>query len=406
MIKINRFIFLLVLFLAACSGDSKNSNFSQAISSSSSSQIDCTTTTANPDSTMDTKKIMRYLSLLSCDQIQGVISGQNAGHGNQLVDSTSVMGYQHNVQPVIDSTGFSPAILGIDYEHDEIFTLAELTEANTRLIEHAQAGGIVTINWAPLSPWLNAGNDPINKPGTWADTRTSMNATYVKLKDLVNPESEIRQVWLRRLDHVATALTQLRDANVTVLWRPLQEMNATHFWWGATEPLEKADDYIAIWQDMYRYFTETKKLNNLLWVFSPQPRIQLESGAFRGAMWAYPGDAFVDIIAPTAYNADLEISEYSVISSNTKPIAMAEYGPPGWGINFMGELPDALPTFDALRYTRLLKDYPRVAYWISWHSYPFNETHLVKLSLGDSKNLPALFENPQIINLQNIEISD
>jgi mannan endo-1,4-beta-mannosidase len=436
-IVVAAFTITLSVLLIACGGNSKNNSPAKIVSSTSlsshsssaslSSQfssasfstfssssttsdnpiLSCITTPANSQASINTKQLFRYLAALSCGQKEGVISGQNAGHGNQIIDTNSTMGYQHNIQPIIDAVGYRPAILGIDYEHDEIFTAAELTVANNRLIQHARQGGIVTITWSPLSPWLNAGDDPINKPGSWKDTRTAINATFVDMKELVNPNSNIRSVWLTRLDQMAAALTQLQDANVTVLWRPMQEMNATHFWWGMTSPLESAKEYVAVWQDMYRYFTETKKLNNLLWVYSPQPSILLQSGAPRDLLWAYPGDEFVDIIAPTTYASDLSIRDYQQIHLLHKPLAMAEYGPSAWEPNYTGELPAAAPTFDASLYAkRLLNDYPRIAYWVSWHSYYYDATHIVKLSLGDSKNIDILFNEPQVISLENLNLSE
>jgi mannan endo-1,4-beta-mannosidase len=52
---------------------------------------------------------------------------------------------------------------------------------------------------------------------------------------------------------------------------------------------QHAESYIALWKFMYTYFTQTKALHNLIWVWNAQ-----------NADW-YPGDGFVDIIGDDIY---------------------------------------------------------------------------------------------------------
>ena len=172
------------------------------------------------------------------------LSGQNAGHGDQINDQNSLWGTPSPCR-VIDRTGKVPAILGLDYEHDRIYSPSQLSSANATLIAHAKAGGIVTINWAPLSPWVNDASDLINHPGDWLETRTEFNnpdgkARYINLSELLTEGQPANRVWRKRLDGVADALGQLQAAGVPVLWRPLQEMGGTHFWWGPMCPLRMA----------------------------------------------------------------------------------------------------------------------------------------------------------------------
>ena len=68
------------------------------------------------------------------------------------------------------------------------------------------------------------------------------------------------------LDKVAALLQLLKDRDIPVLWRPLHEASGGWFWWGASGP--KA--YKALWDYMYNYLTNTKKLNNLIWVWNGQ----------------------------------------------------------------------------------------------------------------------------------------
>ena len=74
--------------------------------------------------------------------------------------------------------------------------------------------------------------------------------------------------WMHELDILAAGLGELQDAGVVVLWRPFHEVNGDWFWWGGKKP----ETFIRVWRHMFDYFTKTKKLNNLLWVYGPEPR--------------------------------------------------------------------------------------------------------------------------------------
>jgi len=108
------------------------------------------------------------------------------------------------------------------------------------------------------------------------------------------------------MDVVAEELKKLQDADVPVLWRPMHEAAgnlgvfpgaSAWFWWGAGAEAGKTsknvDDcgkaYVALWRLMYTYFTETKGLHNLIWVWNGQ------NEKF------YPGSEYVDIIGNDIY---------------------------------------------------------------------------------------------------------
>ena len=42
-------------------------------------------------------------------------------------------------------------------------------------------------------------------------------------------------------------------------------MNGGWFWWGGKDPAV----FIKLWRHMFEYFTKTKDLDNLLWVYGP-----------------------------------------------------------------------------------------------------------------------------------------
>jgi mannan endo-1,4-beta-mannosidase len=119
------------------------------------------------------------------------------------------------------------------------------------------------------------------------------------------------------LDGVADALAELGDAGVVVLWRPFHEMNGGWFWWGRRDPA----DYVAVWRHMFDYFTKTKKLNNLLWVYSPSTTKSSPVIAY------YPGDAYCDIVGLDHYAEGFDLRGYAELTATGKPFGITEIGP-------------------------------------------------------------------------------
>lgn len=347
-------------------------------------------TTSNPAATPSARAVLAYLSDLSRGPFRGALVGQNSGHGSQIADPANRhMGYAALVDDLQAATGKAPAVLGVDYEHDRIFTPAQLHAANAVLIEHWRRGGLVTINWSPHSPWVNDESDLMARPGVWYGARE---ITFgLDLNDLVDPDSPMHAVWQRKLDRVAGALAELRDAGVVVLWRPMQEMNGNWFWWGNSSHFVDPAPYQRVWRDMHRYFSEVKQLSNLLWVYSPA-----DQGA-HGSGWAYPGDKYVDVVGGTAYNDGLHISRYEALVALGKPIGMAEWGLPDGSPKALAGTRDDRGFIEAIR-TR----YPRVAYWVAWHDWDRGDGTATHHALVTNQHAADLMSDPDVITLDEV----
>ncbi|HEX2952493.1 MAG TPA: glycosyl hydrolase, partial [Bacillota bacterium] len=125
-------------------------------------------------------------------------------------------------------------------------------------------------------------------------------------------------------------------------------------------------------------------LTNLLWVFSPT-----QSESF--SSFPYPGDEYVDILGPTQYADDLSIPGYADYVRYNKPIGMAEYGPSEFNsLVLTGALDDCL-------YAQRLKQNPKVAFWVTWHSWN-DGTKTVHMALVDNQNASGLLNDSYIIN--------
>jgi mannan endo-1,4-beta-mannosidase len=352
--------------------------------------------TANPQATADAVELHTYLWGLTCGSrrvADGVISGQNVGHGSQAIDPDGWFGYPRLVAQLAADTGHYVGVAGVDYEHDQVYTPGQLSIANQVMIEHAERGGLAAVTWSPLSPWRNDERDLEGNPGTWTDTRTDAGQLdgVDDLRDLLDPATEAGEVWQRKLARIADALTELRDAGVPVLWRPMQEMNGFWFWWGTTVHGSDASVYADIWQHLYTYLTIERGLDNLLWVYSPaSSRLALDGQPIpeiQPAAWAYPGSGAVDVVAGTSYQDELLIPDYPEV------LGEAEYS-----AGLLGDH-DRDGDLDTTLYaSRLREDYPAIAYWVSWHDFPWSETEDAWLSLASNQRAGDLLADPYVIN--------
>ncbi len=315
----NLFLQLTMMFclglLACCSKESPSVSSSQPV---------------NPNASQVTKKVYSYLWDLSYGSTPGVIVGQNAGHGNDYLDYS----YNAEIDSLFHKSGKYPGMLGVDYEFIEINSPETLKEVNTSLTAYWNAGGLITINYSPRNI-LNNNGEPMTRDGAG-----EMNKILVG--------GSLRTAWLARLDVIASALQDLQNKGVTVLWRPMQECNGPLFWYATSQPGipgQSAEDYIAVWHDMYNYFTNTKGLNNLLWVFAPTG----------DAESPYPGSSYVDIVAPTFYNDPISAWQEDA-NIYGKIIGMSELGPSG---NIKVDNMDFL--------TATATNNPQFAYFVAWH---------------------------------------
>jgi mannan endo-1,4-beta-mannosidase len=203
-----------------------------------------------------------------------ILSGQFAGSGSVTFD-------MDETEETFRQTGKTPAILGCDWAYEWGYgTPPEYIidyACNPALKNHWNKGGLVTINLHLPNPVSSFGGG----------LRDRMNLTF---SDLINTATPTGRQWRLFLDRIAEGLQDLQGAGVTVIYRPLHEMNGNWFYWCNQD----TDVFKNVWRDMFNYFTNTKNLHNLLWVYSPF--------ADRGNRSAYyPGDSYVDIVVLDAY---------------------------------------------------------------------------------------------------------
>jgi len=213
----------------------------------------------------------RLLKYLSDQYGENIISGQmdTSWTTNQSMDM---------IARVYNDTGKYPAIKGFDfidlssswanYGRDQIDEAIEWWEGKNKMNGTSPAKkllpgkpdihGIVTFCWH----WKVK-----NSTGSAIDFYSKNTDFRIPWKDGKLDETSANfQTIKTDLEKVAALLQLLKDKDIPVLWRPLHEASGGWFWWGASG----AGPYKALWAYMYNYLTNTKGLDNLIWVWNGQ----------------------------------------------------------------------------------------------------------------------------------------
>jgi mannan endo-1,4-beta-mannosidase len=308
---------------------------------------------ANPNASSQAKAVLKYFQSLDAGTEKHLISGQFDNYGDR-----ARMGLMDQIH---DKTGHYPGLLGVDYAGKGGVVIGQ---PNLAAIDYWRHGGLVTVSTHLYDP-----QNPIGDGG--------LRDRDVDLNDLLDEKSENHARWLKELDRVAEGLTQLRDAGVVVLWRPFHEMNGNWFWWNGKDP----DTFIKLWRQMFDYFTNTKKLDNLLWVYSPNHGDKTTD--------YYPGDRYVDLVGLDAYTDFVDpdhIKGYNEITKLPKPFGFTEFGPHG-ASNPPGN-------YDYVRLAEgIQKNFPRAVFFMCWNA---------KWSMSQNNNTKEMLSRSEIINREDL----
>ena len=132
---------------------------------------------------------------------------------------------------------------------------------------------------------------------------------------------------------------------------------------------------------MFDYFSKTKSLDNLLWVYGPNHG--------QNTAKYYAGDRYVDIVGLDAYTDFVDrqhIKGYEEIAALPKPFGFTEYGPYG---------PQNPPgNYDYRRFIDgLEKEFPKTCFFMCWN---------VKWSLATNENTKELLGHPSVANREDL----
>ncbi|MEO6995685.1 MAG: glycosyl hydrolase [Lacunisphaera sp.] len=295
------------------------------------------------------RAVLDYFQRLQANPQFKILSGQFCDFG---LDASL-----DDPEKIFHATARWPAMISVDYVD---FKNKGITthQPNHVLMDYWRAGGLVGV-----SVHLN---NPARPEGG------GLNDKGFAIADLLAPETVIHQRWLHQLDAIAAGLQELQAAGVVVLWRPFHEMNGHWFWWGAQKP----EDFKKVWRQMFTYFTETKGLHNLIWVYGPNHGEHVAD--------FYPGAPYVDLVGLDAYTDNIDadhIKGYRELTALKKPFGFTEYGPHG------ASKPPG--DFDFLRFTAgLEKNFPLTRFFLCWN---------VKWNPAENHHAREFYNDPRVI---------
>ena len=298
--------------------------------------------------------VKKTLSLLYDIRGRYILSGEQNYNSDRNLFSDSVKAI----------TGKYPAVWGCDFMlwGDKDLGQDIVNEA----IKKSKEGYLITLMW-------HEGRPSDNPPYDWLNSIQGK-LSETEWTELVTPGTKLNKRWQDQIDVIAGYLKQLRDAGVTVLWRPYHEMNGVWFWWGN----KKGPTGITrLWKMMYDRYTNYHHLNNLLWVWGANGVRDIPFDEAYDYKDYYPGAKYVDILGADVYHADYEQKDYNELLkvADGKPIALTE----------TGELPNP----------KILSAQPQWVWFMVWTSWLWTDnTH---------SGVKKIYNLPQTLNHDEVK---
>ncbi|WP_293051341.1 glycosyl hydrolase [Paludibacter sp.] len=184
-------------------------------------------------------------------------------------------------------SGDYPSVFGwelgnIELEHSHSLDSVCFDTMRLRIKEVYKRGGVNTISWHVNNPLGgNAWNCNTTEAVKSALPGGSKNALF--------------QQWLNRLAAFLKSLKDDKGTPIPVLLRPYHEHTGAWFWWGSKQCT--VQEYTALWKYTVNYLIKTKKLHNLLFIYSPASAPDAAQYFER-----YPGDNMVDVLGVDIYH--------------------------------------------------------------------------------------------------------
>ena len=324
--------------------------------------------------TTNATAVLKYLAKLPLATTNRVLVGQH------LTDTATE--WTNLVVRLQQRTGQWPGLVSFTAESTVTNVPVQTAGVLPYALETWTNGGLVLIKWAPWNPWsgkFGAASVP----------------TLIDIPELLNPAPALATNQVARSNYLAwrqtigDSLTTLRDAGAPVLWRPFAEMNGTWFWWGNLQ----RDHYISLWRDLHGYFTQTRGLTNLLWVFEPDQTVHLVNGTTSSGTpidYYYPGDDVVDVVGHNFYDDDwaLPFRSDEIWSRSGKIFAVPQAGP-------SQQKRDG--TFDNLTYLNgVTNTISRCAFFVPWNNITAG-TNTQFIAIVDNVNASNLMAHPLVV---------
>ena len=289
-----------------------------------------------------TKEVRELLNTLKRFQGKGLISGQT--------DVSSV-------NWIVENTGKTPAILGLDFMHCPTRMGHEVKDTDVAIDWYKNKHGYVTSQWHWSSP-----SGAKDAGSGFYSGKTTFDISAV----LRDPKSADYQGLIQDIDDVAGEMKKIQKAGVPIIFRPLHEAQGGWFWWGS----KGAESCVALYRLMFERLTKHHGLHNLVWAWTAYPESQKKGDP---AAW-YPGDNMVDIVVSDYCEKKQEYDELVNLTKGKKMVGLAE-------------------TMNAPDPDKVLGTTPWV-YWVTWARRDWNSR-----SNDDMKRAMA---NPKTISIDKL----
>lgn len=307
--------------------------------------------------------VLNYFTQLAGKTDQHFVSGQFIGWGKDASAKDINTIYEKSGQWV----GFTGADYhNLDYIRDHVvhrYISCDLNTTNNMIVDYGVKFCFFSMHF----------NNPFSDSSAW-DNKGDLKR--------VLSEQKIRGKLDIQMDSMAMGFEALQKKGIIVCLRAFHEMNGGWFWWGNKD----STDFIALYRYVHHYFTETKKLKNLLWCYSP-------------CLWPvkyltwYPGDDVVDIVCVDAYTDVIHPyfdQAYKDLCSINKPLGIGEFGPCD-ASDWEGKKP-CLYDFDKFLID-VRQYYPRFVFFMTWD---------IQMSMAHHNKVKELLNDPWVVNKQQI----
>lgn len=308
----------------------------------------------DPRATPEARQLLKYLYKL---RGKHTLSGMHNVLGRMST----------NTDRLRQLTGKDPAIWGGDFgfadsTHD-IDNIKYRPLLVPEIIRQHRRGSIIVLSYHQANP-------AIGEPCAFEGGIISK-LTDAQWQELLTPGTPLYQKWAAQMDLLAGHLQQLQAARIPVIFRPYHEMNGRWFWWGGRPG---AAGYLALWRQLYTYYTAHHHLHNLLWAWTPdKPTPGVEA--------YFPGRDQVDLLGTDIYPR--------------KDSAAATY-PPHWYATMhrlAGRKPLGLSEHSQLVPPALLKQQPYV-WFMSWGEMLFNA--------NSPEEIKRTYDSPRVLSAEDV----
>jgi hypothetical protein len=197
-------------------------------------------------------------------------------------------------------TGKWPAVMGLELMN----AIAYPPYADyliDRALSQSAAGGLVTMSWHQRNPV-----EVCQRGEYYECAKKPMDD--VTLRAVLTPGTPENKLWLKDVRTMARVLHRLKAAGVVVLFRPYHEMNGGWFWWG------KKQAYPELWDALYDELAVRQKLDNLIWVWSPDREAA-------DARTYFPRRHKPDVAGTDMYETDPETPKFAKARANIAALA-------------------------------------------------------------------------------------